>query len=135
MGKWSVKKTSQIIQTDSIHYQIISFLKKNLPASEDFSELDDYNKCMVLFGNFRIKHGKPTGLKLTVTGKSMLSKFFTRYEYTLTEPNSLKILLALDRQMTWPYYLTSQRVIFFSQADAALFRLSGGEMNSYISCI
>ena len=65
----------------------------------------------------------------------MLSKFFTGYEYTLTEPNSLKTLLALDRQMTWPYYLTSQRVIFFSQSDAALFRLSGGEMSSYISCI
>jgi len=130
-----VKKTSQIIQTDSIHYQIISFLEKNLPASEDFSGSDDYNKCILLFSNFRIKHGKPTGLKLTVTGKSMLSKFFTRYEYTLTEANSLKILLALDRQMTWPYYLTSQRVIFFSQTDAALFRLSGGEMNSYISCI
>jgi hypothetical protein len=130
-----MKKTSQIIQADSIHYQIISFLDHNLPASEEFSDLNDLDKCLFIFRNFRINHGRPTGLKLTVPGKAMLSKFFAKYEYTLTEPISLKILLALDSHMTWPYYLTSQRIIFFSQADAALFRLSGGEMSSYISCI
>jgi hypothetical protein len=131
----SVNKKSSDTLTDGIHKQIVQYLAEKFPNISGFSDVDDYHKCMVLFSNFRIKHGTPVGLKLTTTGKSLLGKHFTKYEFSLNEILSPKVLLALDRNMSWPYYVNGQRIIFYSQQDAAWFKLSGGELHSYIECI
>lgn len=119
----------------SIQLQIVQYLADKLSNTPGFSEVDDYHRCLLMFKNFRLTRGRPVGLKLTPAGKSLLDKFFIKYEYPINDMLSPRILLSLDRNMTWPYYVTNQKIVFYSQSDAAWFKLSGGGLDSFVSCI
>ena len=67
----------------------------------------------------------PAGLRLSLTGFRIIKKIFTAYSFEL--PNTIKSRHHLGMgQMTYPYYLTSKRLVLFSEMDAMVIKLHGG---------
>lgn len=67
----------------------------------------------------------PDGLRLSLTGFRVIKKIFTAYSFEL--PNTIKSRHQFGLgQMTYPYYLTSKRLVLFSEMDAMVIKLHGG---------
>jgi len=65
------------------------------------------------------------GLRLTNTGYIALKKSLKleTYLYELNQPRAhqnKKLILGLDRKLQWPYYLSKQRLEFFSSKEAMM---------------
>ncbi len=101
------------------------------------NKLTDYEILQTLFVNFRIVESNPYGLRLTSFGNKTLSKFYDHYEYKITDEINHKTFVLLDKSMKWPYYIgtRSNRVAFYSEEDAAWFRLNGNKILSYVESI
>ncbi len=121
----------------NLHVQILSKLKdqvdshfqKILNEPQSFSEEETYR---ILFENYRKIDNQHHGLRLTSFGNSLLSKHYDFYKYKHEEKILNKSFIVLDKSMKWPYYLGRQIVIFYSQEDAAWFRLNGQNLNRFI---
>ena len=121
----------------NLHVQILSKLKvdidshcqKALGEVRAFSEDEQYR---MLFENYRKINDRPYGLRLTGFGNKLLSKHYDFYKYKHEEKILNKSFIVLDKSMKWPYYLGRQIVIFYSQEDAAWFRLNGQDLNRFI---
>ena len=70
----------------------------------------------------------PVGLRLTYTGTKLLKKHFNCYTYQYTGNVNHMTYILLDKHMSWPYYVGNSNVCFFSENDAAWFRLNGGDL-------
>lgn len=65
------------------------------------------------------------GLRLTNTGYSTLKKSLKleSYLFELNQPQAhqnKKLILGLDRKLQWPYYLSKQKLEFFSGKEAMM---------------
>ena len=122
---------------NNLHIQILSKLKdqvdshfqKILGEPQSFNEEETYR---ILFENYRKINEQHHGLRLTAFGNNLLSKHYDSYKYNHEEKVLNKVYIVLDKSMKWPYYLGRRIVIFYSQEDAAWFRLNGQNLNSYI---
>lgn len=70
------------------------------------------------------------GLRLTNTGYSTLRKSLKleTYKFELQQPRAhqnKRLILGLDRKLQWPYYLSKQRLEFFSSKEAMMATLYG----------
>jgi hypothetical protein len=68
------------------------------------------------------------GLRLTNTGYSTLKKSLKleTYRFDLNQPRAhqnKKLILGLDRKLEWPYYLSKQKLEFFSSKEAMMAQL------------
>ena len=107
-----------------IQFQIVEFIDKNTKLAS-YKEATFNSKCHYMFSNFRMVNRTPTGLRLTNKGYKLLNRFFDSYEFETNEDLTGSILLALDKNLKWPYYIDNRRIIFYSQEDAAWFKLGG----------
>lgn len=80
-------------------------------------------------------NGHTHGLRLSATGHKVLSAIFTCWEYNYNKLSSNKTLIDLDNHMTWPYYLGRNVLAFYSEVDAAMFRLNGGDLTTITEII
>ena len=127
---------------DSLHIQllnkierdVLSFLQANTDGKESFSK-DDFLRT--IFVNYRLNNGISKGLRLTSTGNKILSKHYRAYKYTIDDKINNLVLVSLDKSMKWPYYLgtRSNHVVFYSEEDAAWFRLNGNNIKHYVESI
>lgn len=83
----------------------------------DLQSLDDEELNKLLFHH-------PAGLRLSLTGFKIIRKIFTAYSFEL--PNTIKSRHQYNMgKMEFPFYLTSKRLVLFSEMDAMVVKLHG----------
>jgi hypothetical protein len=103
--------------------EIFGEVKKQFP---EFAALDD-----VKLNNLIFHH--PSGLRLSTVGYRVIKKILTPYSFEL--PNTIKSRHQFGLgQMTYPYYLTSKRIVLFSDMDAMVVKLHGGIQGFLETC-
>jgi len=68
---------------------------------------------------------KPTGLRLSSKGYQLLNRLFDHYEFQSDQELTGSIVISLDNNMKWPYYIDGKKVILYNREDAGWFKLSG----------
>lgn len=122
----------------NLHYALLGVVKPDLinmldlHESESNHSVSDSYLLKQMFKNFRTSTVKSKGLRLTYTGMLLLRRHYTFYKYSNNERISNQALLVLDKEMQWPYYVSSSQVVFFSENDAAWFRLNGENLNDFV---
>lgn len=129
-------------QTANFHIQILSKIEQDVLSSLHKIQPDvrQYTKdeiLRVVFINYRVVLGIPKGLRLTNFGNKILSKHYQTYKYSIEDEINNLVLVSLDKSMKWPYYLgtRSNHVVFYSEEDAAWFRLNGNKITNYVESI
>lgn len=119
---------------ETFHSRLLSYLKENnviIAVDEDANIVSDDMNLHLMFNNYRREHdGTTRGLKLSKFGHSRMRKIFDSHEYEVTEPLTPRALVALDNNMTWPYYVDRSKIVFYSDVDASWFTLSGESLNT-----
>ena len=126
----------------NFHIQILSKIEPEVLSSLHSINPDvkQYTKDEILrtvFVNYRIVSGVPKGLRLTNFGNKILSKHYQTYKYPIEDEINNLVFVSLDKLMKWPYYLGTRNnhVVFYSEEDAAWFRLNGNKITSYVESI
>lgn len=107
---------------DSLKKSIFSEIRKN---NIDLISLTDEMMNQLIFHH-------PDGLRLSLAGFRIIKKIFTAYSFELPIIKS-KHNFGLGK-MTYPYYLTSKRLILFSEMDAMTIKLTGGVKQFLENC-
>lgn len=63
-------------------------------------------------------------LRLSYTGFVAMSKIFTAYQFPAPYKMIAKHYMALSK-MDYPYYITANRLVLFSDSDATVIKLAG----------
>jgi hypothetical protein len=129
-------------QTANFHTQILSKIEPDVLSSlhkiqPDVKQYTKDEMLRIVFVNYRIVSGVPNGLRLTNFGNKILSKHYQTYKYSIEDEINNLVLVSLDKSMKWPYYLgtRSNHVVFYSEEDAAWFRLNGNKITNYVERI
>jgi hypothetical protein len=96
------------------------------------NELVEKDLYKAVFYNYRKSNNKHLGLRLTYIGEMLMKKHFVEYKYELKKRPTNKVFIMLDKYSEWPYYIGNKYVSFFSQDDAAWFRLNNSDLEDYI---
>jgi hypothetical protein len=67
----------------------------------------------------------PDGLRLSLKGFLVIKNIFTAYSFEVPETIKSKHQRSLGK-MEYPYFLTSKRLVLFSEMDAMVIKLHGG---------
>ena len=132
MRQISIVNSLHIKLADELEKDIISYTSRRLGDETSFTK-DEL--CRIIFANYRIVDGVPHGIRLTPFGNNMMAKKYSNYHYKHDSKINNKTYIALDNIMKWPYYLSRKSVTFYSEDDAAWFRLNGNDINSYVDII
>jgi hypothetical protein len=84
----------------------------------DSASVDDTNLNQIIFQ-------QPNSLRLSATGFVAVKKIFTAYSFEMPTNMKSKHQAALSK-MEYPYFLTSKRLILFSEMDSMMVKLHGG---------
>lgn len=123
-------------KSDPIQYQIIDFLEKSIRRDiKGFTNSTIDSKCYFLFHNYRPTKNGPVGLRLTNRGYKLINRFFDNHEFETTNTLTGKILIDLDKNMKWPYYIDKFKVVFYNTEDAAWFKLAGQDLGYFTSSL
>lgn len=68
-----------------------------------------------------------SGMRLTFTGFLILKKIFTVYSFQMASGMKSRHYIGMNT-LSYPYYMTSTRLILFSEMDAMAVKLSGSIM-------
>ena len=119
---------------NKIEQDVLDSLQSNTKEKKSFSR-DDILRA--IFVNYRSEYGISKGLRLTNFGNKLLAKHYQTYKYNITDKINNLVLISLDKSMKWPYYLgtRSNHVVFYSEEDAAWFRLNGNNIKHYVESI
>jgi len=93
--------------------------------------LTDIEFYKMMFVNFRHKNGEPHGLRLTGVGNNLLQRVYDAYTYHITGDVNHQAYILLDMHMVWPYYVGRKLATFYSDNDAAWFRLNNSDLKLY----
>lgn len=106
-------------KTTSLHDQIATSLIDKYGSGVDMRPRD-------LFYNTKKK-----GLRLTKLGYELLRKDYDSYAFAHNKETKVtaRHILALDKEMQWPYYLTNKQIVLFSEEDSVIFKLVDGYEN------
>jgi len=85
---------------------------------EEAAPLSDEQLNNVLFHH-------PDGLRLSLTGFRIVKNIFTAYSFELPDTIKSKHQRSLGK-LEYPYFLTKNRLILFSEMDAMVIKLHGG---------
>ena len=75
----------------------------------------------------------PAGLRLSLAGFRMIRKIFTAYSFEIP----VSMVTRHQRNMSnmeYPYYLTTKRLVLFSEMDAMTVKLTGGIQQFLENC-
>ena len=128
-------------RSNSFYDQILNKIEDEVIVYLQANNADKkYNKDEILatiFYNYRVVDNVPKGLRLTSVGSKIMSKHFQIYKYSINDDINNLVLVSLDKSMKWPYYLgtRSNHVVFYSEEDAAWFKLNGNNIKHYVESI
>jgi hypothetical protein len=128
--------------TTSFHSQLLTKIERDvldslLSDSPDRKTFSGDEILRTVFVNYRLDNGVPKGLRLTNFGNKILAKHYQHYKYSIEDEINNLVFVSLDKSMKWPYYLGTRNnhVVFYSEEDAAWFRLNGNKITSYVESI
>lgn len=131
---------NNIVKYDNLHSFIVGELRDQAVATiialddtlaESTESFTDDFILHKIFKNYRVSQGKPHGLRLSFIGNSVLKQEFEYHQYDHNDTVNNEIYISLDRNMVWPYYVAKNFVIFYSDVDAAWFKLNGESLRDY----
>jgi len=64
-------------------------------------------------------------IRLTTQGRSRFVKLYDKWEFDLDVQLNAGQLIDLFRKMVYPYYLSTEKLILFSEEDAFMVKLAG----------
>ena len=67
----------------------------------------------------------PDGLRLSLTGFIVIKNIFTAYSFEIPETIKTKHHFGMSK-MEYPYFLTTKRLVLFSEMDAMIIKIHGG---------
>lgn len=99
----------------TIHEQVYEFLRI------ENQELYDLHPRDIFFN-----HSK-RGLRLTKFGFNLLRKHFDTYEFAIAQDTIITTsqMAAIGKKMEWPFYITKNKIVFFTEEDAAIIKIVG----------
>ena len=121
-----------------LHDKILEALQEDLihmlPALSDAQASQLLKK---LFKNYRVnkQRSHSTGLRLSTLGNQLMHKHYRAYDYKYQGKRNHSVLIALDKNMQWPYYIGSTVITFYSEQDAAWFGLNGNNIENFVNYI
>lgn len=74
------------------------------------------------------------GYRLLLTGFVSVKKIFTAYSFEVPITMKAKHYIGLSR-IAYPYFITSKRLVLFSEADSIMVVLSGGIQPFLENCV
>lgn len=92
---------------------------------------DIKDQLQLLFKNFRMSNNTPVGLRLSYLGNTMMANYYKEYSFPINGEVNHKAIILLDKNMKWPYYIGKKYVTFYSENDAAWFRLNDNDLSKY----
>jgi hypothetical protein len=126
----------------NFHIQLLKKIENDVLSSLNSSSTEQrqYTTDEILrtvFVNYRVVGGNSKGLRLTNFGNKILSKHYQAYKYPIEDEINNLVFVGLDKTMKWPYYLGTRNnhVVFYSEEDAAWFRLNGNKITNYVESI
>ena len=85
----------------------------------------------IMFKNFRIKNKKPYGIRLSSVGNNLLKRVYEAHTYEISGDINHQAFILMDMHMQWPYYVGRKICAFYSENDAAWFRLNNNDLKLY----
>ena len=108
---------------DELKLAIFSEVRKQHSTSASLSD-DQLNN--MLFHS-------ASGRRLTFKGYLVLKNIFTVYSFEMDVSITAKHQIGMSK-MAYPYYVTSKRLILFSEMDAMMIKLHGGVKGFLETC-
>lgn len=102
---------------------IFTEVRKTFEESEQWDDLQ-LNTLM-----FR----EPDGLRLSLKGFMITKKIFTAYSFEIPVELKSRHRIGMSK-MEFPYFLTSRRLVLFSEMDSSVIKLAGGIENFLETC-
>lgn len=104
--------------------QILNTIRDNNPRYKNHNDLD--------LSYHIFKH--PSQKRLSFAGLCLLQKHHKSYqfEYNVKDDLSIKARISLARKDIHPYYLGATKLILFSETDAIMLKLLGGDVEEWL---
>lgn len=112
-------------------HEIIKENTKPLMEKQYGDSISDIEFYKVMFKNYRIKNKEHYGLRLTGVGNNLLKRVYDAYTYEISGDINHQAYILLDQNMQWPYYVGRKLATFYSENDAAWFRLNNNDLKLY----
>jgi len=93
-----------------------------------FNEVRQHHEKAVILSNEQLNQMifyNPSSIRLTFQGFLLLKNIFTVYSFELDTTLKSRHHIGMSK-MSYPYYLTTKRLILFSEMDAMVIKLHGG---------
>ncbi len=121
-----------------IHRVILRSLREDLIGI--YPNLDnskDHTLLKTLFRNYRWSSlsGVSQGIRLSVVGNQLMQKHYESHSYHYQGKRNHSVIIALDKNMMWPYYIGTGIITLYNQQDAAWFQLNGNDIEHFVSFI
>lgn len=128
------------MSTNSLHLHILDAVQDDLCSlieelSGEQATHSQKDLFALLFKNYRYRKNSHHGLRLSYLGNRVLSKHFQSHAFQIEKQPNLQSLVILDNQMKWPYYISKRMAVFYSDNDAAWFKLNGEDMSTFTGYI
>ena len=126
--------------SDNLHLYILDTIKADLVTFLGDTEgqevsRNDKGLLSIIFKNYRFRKNNHHGLRLSYIGNRVLAKHFGNFAFPIEQKPSNESLIKLDNSMKWPYYISTNYAVFYSENDAAWFRLNGSDLSSFTGYI
>lgn len=128
------------MQGKTFHFYLLEVLKPQILVSiksytDNPDRLSSKELLQMLFVNYRSSNGIHTGLRLSYFGNSIMRSEFEEYKFEFKGKVNHKTYILLDKNMKWPYYIGKKYVSFYSENDAAWFKLNDQDLGKYVEYI
>ena len=128
------------MSTDSLHLHILDAVKEDIytlleQRHGEQATHSDKELLGVIFKNYRYRKNSHHGLRLSYMGNRVLSRHFQNHSFHIESKPNHQSFVTLDNQMKWPYYISKTVAVFYSDNDAAWFRLNGEDITTFTGYI
>jgi len=110
---------------DLLRDKIINLVQAEVKTNAKFKNLSYEDLELLVFA-------RPTTARLTYTGYLLLSKMMKCYTFEHDLPPTAKIYIGLAK-IRYPFYLNAKTFVLFSEEEALLLSLHGGDLSLFLS--
>lgn len=121
---------------DQVRPKALEAYGDSLAHKKPADNVCDQTLLSFMFQNYRSSPGGHTGLRLSYWGLLVMNEYFESYSFKhdyFKIPNDF--VIKLDKKMIWPYYISKNQIVFYSDSEAAWFRLSNSNLEQFLECI
>lgn len=109
---------------DLLRSKIIKLVQEEVKTNKNFKRLT-YNDLELLV------FARPNSMRLTYTGYLLLSKSMKSYKFTHEVASTANTYIGLAK-IRYPYYLNATTFVSFSEEEALLLSLHGGDLDLFL---